>query len=331
MDNVRFGNSMLDFDSQFHHCFWMGDLNYRVDLALARGGDLNVDNKDRFAEVQEVLAKGDYQALLAADQLRHAMKTGQAFSGFSEGDPSFQPTFKVRRSAGFVYNPQRVSSWCDRVLWKSLPGFAADVKQTAYEAHPSVITSDHKPVSASFDVVLRNTPPCVPFAPTAPSNSLKGPIIRVTGLAGHGLLGMDVSGKSDVYALFYSDRDLRGPKASKPPKTSTIRQTVDPKWPDEHVDNMRISASTFADLSHAHLMVVLMDKDVDADDRMGQAVLQLREAAAKGGKWAFDVPVTKAGRQHGRLTGALEVVWPSADGSSVEVHRRVKATCCAVM
>lgn len=158
MDNIRFGNTLLDFDSQYHHCFWMGDLNYRIDLALARGGDLNVDNKDRFAEVQEYIKKNDYTTLLQADQLRHAMKQGLAYAGFSESDPTFQPTFKVRRAVDFIYNPQRVSSWCDRVLWKSLPGYKDDVKPLTYAAHPSISTSDHKPVHASFEVNIRPVP-----------------------------------------------------------------------------------------------------------------------------------------------------------------------------
>jgi hypothetical protein len=301
-----------------------------IDLALARGGDLNVDNKARFAEVQELIAAGKHAELLAADQLRHSIKSGQAFSGFREGDPTFTPTFKVRREAGFVHNPQRVSSWCDRVLWKSLPGFVDDVKQVAYSAHPSVITSDHKPVSAAFEIALRPVAPIVPFPTDVPVNNLRGPLIRITKLAGKGLLGMDVSGKSDVYALFFADRDLRGPKVGKPPRSSTIRQTIDPIWPDEHVDTMRISASTFADLAHAHLFIVLMDRDVDADDRMGQVVLPLGEAAKSGKPVPFDLPVTKAGRTHGRLSGAIEIAWPS-EGRNDFVRRRTNAAfCCSV-
>jgi hypothetical protein len=334
MDNIRFdNNALLDFDSQYQHCFWMGDLNYRVDLAIARGkGDLNVDNKERFAEVQALIKAQDYKTLLAGDQLRDSMRKGLAFSGFSEGDPLFTPTFKVRREPGFNHNPQRVSSWCDRVLWKSLPGYAADVKQTAYEACPSLATSDHKPVHASFEVTLRQTPPVAPFPPEAPVALLKGPVIRVTKLKGTDLLGMDMSGKSDVYALFFADRDLRGPKAGKPPKTTTVRQTVNPVWADDHVDSMKISASTFADLAHAHLFIVLMDADVDADDRMGQVVVSLKEAAVSGVPVKFSLPVTKAGRTHGRLSGEVQVLWPTAGGAaSAEVQKRQKQGCCAVM
>ena len=36
-----------------------------------------------------------------------------------------------------------------------LPALAGDVKQVAYAAHPSVTTSDHKPVHASFEVTRR--------------------------------------------------------------------------------------------------------------------------------------------------------------------------------
>lgn len=334
MDNIRFGNTLLDFDSQYHHCFWMGDLNYRIDLGLTKGGELNIENKDRFAEVQEYVTKKDYASLLAADQLRHAMKQGLVFAGFQESDPFFQPTFKVRRSPDFVYNPQRVSSWCDRVLWKSLPAYKDDVKPLSYAAHPSVTTSDHKPVHASFEISVRPVPPIIPFPVDAPTESLRGPIVKITNLKGHNLLGMDVSGKSDVYCLFYSDRALRGPRANKPPKTATIRQTIDPVWGDEHIDSMRISASNANDLAYAHLLIVVMDKDVDADDRMGQAVLSLQEAANPSrGTVPFDVPVTKAGRQYGTLTGSIEVIWPSgnAQRDTVRSRQRTGISCCTIM
>jgi hypothetical protein len=331
MDNIRFDNTLLDLDSQFHHCFWVGDLNYRVDLAIARGGELHVDTKERFAEVQQLIAAKDYKALLAGDQLRDSVRKGLAFSGFTEGDPAFTPTFKVRRETGFVHNPQRVSSWCDRVLWKSLPGLVGDVKQITYAACPTVSTSDHKPVHASFEVALRAQAPVVPFPAGVPVASLKGPVIRVSKLKGSSLLGMDLSGKSDVYALFFADRDLRGPKEGKAPRTTTIRQTVNPEWADDHVDSMKISATTFADLAYAHLFVVLMDADVDADDRMGQVVVPLKEAAVSGQPVKFDLPVTKAGRTHGRLAGEVQVVWPTAAGDATEVRKRQNEGCCAVM
>ena len=43
-------------------------------------------------------------------------------------------------------------SYCDRVLWRSLPGFVDHVEPTSYESHMTMMQSDHRPVSASFRV-----------------------------------------------------------------------------------------------------------------------------------------------------------------------------------
>lgn len=46
--------------------------------------------------------------------------------GFQEGIPSFPPTFKVHRtSAAIDFNEKRIPSYCDRILWTSLPSACA--------------------------------------------------------------------------------------------------------------------------------------------------------------------------------------------------------------
>jgi hypothetical protein len=77
-----------------------------------------------------------------------------------EGNPStFRPTFKVERGKVVPeYDPERSPAWCDRVLWKSMPGY--ELKQIAYNSAESVTTSDHKPVYAIFEL----TPYVLPSA-----------------------------------------------------------------------------------------------------------------------------------------------------------------------
>lgn len=62
----------IDIDSQFHHVFWFGDLNYRVQLQ-------SVDNRERaiedhMAEVQQMIDAEKWSSLLAADQLQQELK-----------------------------------------------------------------------------------------------------------------------------------------------------------------------------------------------------------------------------------------------------------------
>lgn len=69
MDGARVGNTLLDFGSQFTHAFWMGDLNYRIDLkslpefsskfvALSSAGNKTVE-WDSVANLVSQLASSD--------------------------------------------------------------------------------------------------------------------------------------------------------------------------------------------------------------------------------------------------------------------------------
>lgn len=45
------------------------------------------------------------------------------------------------------YNTKRIPSWCDRVLWRSLPGCSRNLQLTEYTSTETVTTSDHKYVA----------------------------------------------------------------------------------------------------------------------------------------------------------------------------------------
>lgn len=98
-----------------------------------------------------MVADGRFDELLEADQLRLSIVHGDAFVGFDEGEMHFPPTFKVERKAGEgYYKSQRTPSYCDRVLWKSMPPAKGLLTQEMCTAVPATSTSDHKPVVALF-------------------------------------------------------------------------------------------------------------------------------------------------------------------------------------
>lgn len=115
MSGVEVGLKGLDLASQFHHCFWMGDMNYRVDLgtveefhhlAPGEGKDKKTLQKQKFEIVSDLVAKLDgperetaLATLHDADELSSAMAKKDVLVGFEElpGLPTFHPTFKVHR------------------------------------------------------------------------------------------------------------------------------------------------------------------------------------------------------------------------------------------
>ena len=78
------------------------------------------------------------------------LKHRPSYSGSQrEGDLSEQELLEQRcKSMG--YNPSRIPSWCDRVLYRSYP--MCYCEQTSYRAVTAVDTSDHTPVCATFGV-----------------------------------------------------------------------------------------------------------------------------------------------------------------------------------
>ena len=144
-------NPVCKFTNYFHHVFWMGDLNYRLD-------------DDR----ENVLAKihsRQYEDLMLNDQLTRERIWGNAFAGFQEGPLTFPPTYRYCRGVNeYSDEKMRVPSWCDRILWRSLP--QCQVEQVHYDSTDDILTSDHHPISGSF--VVPTYYPNVPHVPSKP-------------------------------------------------------------------------------------------------------------------------------------------------------------------
>ncbi|KAF8076611.1 inositol polyphosphate phosphatase [Lyophyllum atratum] len=116
---------------------WLGDLNYRVDM----------DN----TTVRSLIERNDFDALLAADQLRRAMDEGAAFSGYAEGPLLFRPTYRYDFGTDIYDTSEkmRIPAWTDRILYH---GSQLDL---SIYSRAELRGSDHKPVFALFRAEVR--------------------------------------------------------------------------------------------------------------------------------------------------------------------------------
>ncbi|KAK0486312.1 DNase I-like protein [Armillaria novae-zelandiae] len=99
--------------------FWMGDLNYRIDLP----------------DMDECWEGSRFEALLPYDQLKTSIRLQKAFDVFTEFPITHRPTYRF--SPGLLvdsmgYDMKRKPAWTDRIL--------------------HITMSDHKPLSADFIV-----------------------------------------------------------------------------------------------------------------------------------------------------------------------------------
>ncbi|XP_002980034.2 type I inositol polyphosphate 5-phosphatase 8 isoform X1 [Selaginella moellendorffii] len=122
---------------QHDRVVWLGDLNYRLALSDS--------------ETRALVARGDWQRLLARDQLKMEQTAGRVFDGWQEGGIYFAPTYKYVKNTDCYFGvnskpgeKRRTPSWCDRILYRG-----RGLKQISY-ARAEHQFSDHRPVKSAF-------------------------------------------------------------------------------------------------------------------------------------------------------------------------------------
>lgn len=118
---ARAGNKLIDLDHQFHHVFFFGDLNYRTDCTMSKEMELKPWSEQR-ERILELIRAGDWSTLNELDELQRELLAGKVLCGWKTAPCLFAPTFKTVRRSTSAYNDKRMPSYCDRVLWKSMPG-----------------------------------------------------------------------------------------------------------------------------------------------------------------------------------------------------------------
>jgi hypothetical protein len=326
VEGLQLGERGMDIMNQFHHLVWVGDLNYRLDLSDMFGEEAasaKTPPKELFDTISEQAAKGEFRELLACDQLLRARARGDAWVGFQEGAICHAPTFKVKRAEGLVFNEQRSPAFCDRILWRSLPG--AEVTQEALWAAPQVASSDHKPVGSLLLLGRRPPRPAWaprPLGPTAPvprlslmdafrSNRAQAEALptwrlQLLSLFGHDLMPADYNGLSDPYVAF------AGPCLPRMAVTHVVFTTLQPSWSIDKLPTLVLVAPSEQALRTEHVLVQVVDYDrTSPDDPIGCGCIPLAQlldcAAAGGGSADFQVPLTWAGVAAGSLNGRAKL------------------------
>jgi len=118
---------------RFDFCFFMGDLNYRID-------------KIEEARFMELLNDANFEALHVHDQL---LLNTSAFQGFSEGHLAFPPTFRyVVGTDRYDIDQRHIPSWTDRILYST----QSDCRVINYDSYDNISESSHRPVWAAFEL-----------------------------------------------------------------------------------------------------------------------------------------------------------------------------------
>lgn len=155
-----------------HHCFVCGDMNYRLMVPSTPQPSKKKEFKKRESKITDVLSSAEskktheikfktvmslikeknWSLLHEYDELTKALQSKDCLFGFQTPACNFPPTFKVRKEFGYNYNNQRIPSYTDRILYKSLSGLEDNIKCVSYSPCQMFNTSDHKPIRGVFFV-----------------------------------------------------------------------------------------------------------------------------------------------------------------------------------
>nr|XP_015216796.1 PREDICTED: phosphatidylinositol 3,4,5-trisphosphate 5-phosphatase 1 isoform X2 [Lepisosteus oculatus] len=278
----------FDITHRFTHLFWLGDLNYRIEMASH--------------EAENIVAKikqGQHQELLIKDQLTIEKKEGKVFLLYEEEDITFPPTYRFERdtreryaytkakATGTKYN---LPSWCDRVLWKSYP--MAHVVCQSYGCTTDIMTSDHSPVFATFEIGVTSQF----VSKNNPDTESLGAIKFMNCVA-----SFKTKSKTKFFIEYHSsclENFVKSPEGEN----------------QEHSDeSLKVRFQTQVELTpiisdpeyllDQHILICV--KSTDSDESFGEGCVALR--SAESSKTDFHIRLTHHGELTGTLSGSIQL------------------------
>ncbi|KJE90564.1 hypothetical protein CAOG_01864 [Capsaspora owczarzaki ATCC 30864] len=257
--------------TQYPYVFWFGDLNYRVEAPLE--------------EVKAMLAAKNYAAMLERDQLAKSKQSRQGFYNYREAPITFAPTFKFKKNKE-EYDFGRITSYCDRVLYKTLPGL--ELAEGLYDGAFDIHTSDHVPVMSCFrlDIVA-------PFTPLNTTHVLHLGDLRTEDLA------IPENSAPDAQALLHACFNFA--HATLVTDDTGAERMPNPKWKDKI--SLKVKGFSFEYLRDCHILVSAREEGKSRSS-LGEAAISLSEACDSE-KATFAVDLVLHGVPKARLLGTV--------------------------
>ncbi|XP_032382090.1 phosphatidylinositol 3,4,5-trisphosphate 5-phosphatase 1 isoform X1 [Etheostoma spectabile] len=278
----------FDITHRFTHLFWLGDLNYRVEFPSTEAEYIVTKIKQQ-----------QYQELLSKDQLNMERNDGKVFLHFDEEEITFAPTYRFERdtrekyaytkakATGTKYN---LPSWCDRVLRKSYP--LVHVACQAYGCTNDIMTSDHSPLFASFEVGVASQ-----FVSKQDLNSAPQGGIQIMNCVATLL----TKSKTKFFIEYHSSCLEKTVKTSEGDNTEHSDGSIK-VWFGNQVELTPIISDPEY-LLDQHILICV--KSTDCDESYGEGCVALR--AAQFCYTEFQITLTHHGEKTGTLTGGIQL------------------------
>lgn len=278
----------FDITHRLTHLFWLGDLNYRIDLPPGEAENIITKIKQQ-----------QYQELLCKDQLNMERAEGKVFLHYDEEEISFPPTYRFERYTRerYVYTKAKATgtkynlpSWCDRVLRKSYP--LVHVACHSYGCTSDIMTSDHSPVFATFDAGVTSQF----VSKNDPTKECEGAIKFMNCVA-----TLKTKSKTKFHIEFHASCLEKFVKCSEIENQECSECSIKVRFPG-HVELTPIISDPEY-LLDQHILISITS--ADSGESYGETCVALR--AAENNYTEFEVPLTHHNELMGSLTGGIEL------------------------
>uniref|UniRef100_A0A3B5PY47 phosphatidylinositol-3,4,5-trisphosphate 5-phosphatase n=1 Tax=Xiphophorus maculatus TaxID=8083 RepID=A0A3B5PY47_XIPMA len=287
--------SSFDISLRFTHLFWLGDLNYRLDMDIQ--------------EILNYINRKEFEPLLKVDQLNLEREKNKVFLRFAEEEISFPPTYRYERGSRdtYVWQKQKatgmrtnVPSWCDRILWKSYP--ETHIVCNSYGCTDDIVTSDHSPVFGTFEVGVTSQFVSKKGLPKSSEQAY----IEFESIEAI----VKTASRTKFFIEFYSTC-LEGESEKSYENDSQSSDNVNflrVGWSNKQLTTLKPLLSEIEYLQDQHLLLTV--KSVDGYESYGECVLALKSMIGSTAQ-QFHTYLSHRGEETGNIRGSMRVRVPA--------------------
>ncbi|KAM4565813.1 phosphatidylinositol 3,4,5-trisphosphate 5-phosphatase 2A isoform 1-T2 [Odontesthes bonariensis] len=286
--------SSFDISLRFTHLFWLGDLNYRLDMDIQ--------------EILNYINRKEFEPLLKVDQLNLEREKNKVFLRFAEEEISFPPTYRYERGSRdtYVWQKQKatgmrtnVPSWCDRILWKSYP--ETHIVSNSYGCTDDIVTSDHSPVFATFEVGVTSQFVSKKGLPKSSEQAY----IEFESIEAI----VKTASRTKFFIEFYSTCLEEFKKSyENDSQNSDNVNFLRVGWSNKQLTTLKPLLSDIEYLQDQHLLLTV--KSVDGYESYGECVLALKSMIGSTAQ-QFHTYLSHRGEETGNIRGSMRVRVPS--------------------
>ncbi|KAJ8256748.1 hypothetical protein COCON_G00189000 [Conger conger] len=286
--------SSFDISLRFTNLFWFGDLNYRLDMDIQ--------------EILNYINRKEFEPLLKVDQLNLEREKNKVFLRFAEEEISYPPTYRYERGSRDMYVWQKpkptgmrtnVPSWCDRILWKSYP--ETHIVCNSYGCTDDIVTSDHSPVFATFEVGVTSQFVSKKGLPKSSEQAY----IEFESIEAI----VKTASRTKFFIEFYSTCLEEYKKSYENDSQSSDNiNFLRVGWTSKQLTTLKPILSDIEYLQDQHLLLTV--KSLDGYESYGECVLALKSMIGSTAQ-QFHTYLSHRGEETGNIRGSMKVRVPS--------------------